>query len=68
VGVVLADGRVELRCVKLGRDFGSSVEMLGGVAATDRVILNPSDSLANGTVVSVAAATRPEAQKGEKAR
>lgn len=68
VGVVLADGRVELRCVKLGRDFGSIVEMSGGVDATDRVILNPSDSLANGAVVSIAAAAKPEAKKNEKAR
>jgi multidrug efflux pump subunit AcrA (membrane-fusion protein) len=51
VGVVQADGTVQLRSVKLGRDSGQLVEILAGVAATDRVILNPSDSLADGSRV-----------------
>jgi RND family efflux transporter MFP subunit len=54
VGVVLADNKVALRSVKLGRDFGATVEILSGVAPTDRVILNPSDSLADGATVRVA--------------
>jgi RND family efflux transporter MFP subunit len=54
VGVVLADGKVELRSVKLGRDFGATLEVLDGVQATDRVVLNPSDSLVSGTIVRVA--------------
>jgi multidrug efflux pump subunit AcrA (membrane-fusion protein) len=53
VGVVQSDGTVALRSVKLGRDFGETVEILGGVGPTDRVILNPSDSLADGAVVRV---------------
>jgi RND family efflux transporter MFP subunit len=51
VGVVGSDGRVELRAVSLGRDFGPSVEILGGISASDRVILNPSDSLVSGVIV-----------------
>lgn len=54
VGVVSAGGKVELRSVKLGRDFGPTVEMLDGVQLADRVILNPSDSLVSGTTVRVA--------------
>ena len=54
VGVVGADGKVELRRVTLGRDFGPTVEVVGGIRPTDRVILNPSDSLATGMVVRVA--------------
>ncbi len=54
VGVVQSDGKVELRTVKLGRDFGSAVEILGGVSPTDQVIINPSDSLASGMIVRVA--------------
>jgi len=56
VGVVRADGKVELRSVKVGRDFGQSVEVLAGVSSADRVILNPSDSLAAGDGVRVATA------------
>jgi multidrug efflux pump subunit AcrA (membrane-fusion protein) len=58
VGVVLADGKVELRSLKLGRDFGPTVEILDGVQPLDRVILNPSDSLVSGTSVQVAEPAR----------
>jgi len=54
VGVVGADGVVELRAVKLGRDFGQTVEVLDGIAATDRVIVNPPDALTDGLKVNVA--------------
>ncbi len=61
VGVVQPDGTVELRSVKMGRDFGATVEILDGVGVNDRVILNPSDSLASGAVVRIATAAKPEA-------
>jgi RND family efflux transporter MFP subunit len=57
VGVVGADGLVELRSVQLGRDFGKTVEILAGVAASDRVIANPSDSLVSGGHVQIANAS-----------
>ena len=63
VGVVGADGKVELRSVTLGRDFGPTIEMLEGVGATDRVILNPPDSLVGGTTVRVAEAAKEPAGK-----
>jgi RND family efflux transporter MFP subunit len=55
VGIVKLDGAVELRAVKLGRDFGETVEIVSGADPADRVILNPSDSLAGGMVVRIAA-------------
>ncbi len=57
VGVVGPDGKVELRAVTLGRDFGQTMEVLVGVKPTDRVILNPPDSLVSGAVVRVAEET-----------
>jgi len=63
VGVVGADGKVELRAVTLGRDFGPTVEIVGGVGPTDRVILNPADSLVGGTIVRVAETTAEPAGK-----
>jgi len=57
VGVVRADGTVDLRKVTIGRDFGSTLEILEGVKPSDRVVLNPSDSLVSGTVVRVAGAS-----------
>jgi RND family efflux transporter MFP subunit len=51
IGVVQEHGQVELRTVKLGRDFGKTIEVLTGVGPEDRVIVNPSDSLASGATV-----------------
>jgi RND family efflux transporter MFP subunit len=59
LGVVGADGKVELRGVTLGRDFGPTIEILGGISPTDRVILNPPDSLVGGATVRVAEAVEP---------
>jgi RND family efflux transporter MFP subunit len=51
VAVVDAAGRVKLRAITLGRNFGESVEVLDGLAAADRLVLNPPDSLADGDEV-----------------
>jgi RND family efflux transporter MFP subunit len=59
VGVVDAKGVVQLRDVKVGRDFGVQSEILGGVTESDKVIVNPSDSLLSGTIVHVASAATP---------
>jgi membrane fusion protein (multidrug efflux system) len=57
VGVVDANGVVQLRDVKVGRDFGVQSEILSGVAESDKVIVNPSDSLTTGTAVRLGSAT-----------
>jgi RND family efflux transporter MFP subunit len=54
VAVVGSDNKVELRSVKLGRDFGNTVQILSGLTAADRVIINPPDSIADGMTVQVA--------------
>jgi RND family efflux transporter MFP subunit len=61
VGVVDAKGVVQLRDVKVGRDFGIQSEILSGVSESDKVIVNPSDSLTTGTTVHVAATPAPSA-------
>ncbi|NBV22084.1 MAG: efflux RND transporter periplasmic adaptor subunit [Proteobacteria bacterium] len=62
VGVVRADNTVELRRVKLGRDFGPVVEIASGIAAEERVILNPADSLVAGATVRVLEPVAPESK------
>src|SRR6266404_1528181 len=57
VGVVDAKGIVQLHNVKVGRDFGVQSEILSGVTESDKVIVNPSDSLTTGTTVRMSAAT-----------
>lgn len=54
VAVVDAQGRVHLQAVTLGRNYGETVEVIDGLDAKDRMVLNPADSLAEGDVVSVA--------------
>ena len=63
VGLVSSDDKVELRRVTLGRDFGQVVEVLEGVGPTDRVILNPSDSLTAGATVRIGASPKTLAAK-----
>src|SRR6266487_1294549 len=67
VGIVDAKGVVQLRDIKVGRDFGVQSEILSGVSESDEVIVNPSDSLTTGTTVRLAAtpaaAPSPEAPK-----
>jgi multidrug efflux pump subunit AcrA (membrane-fusion protein) len=53
VGVV-RNGRVELVSVKMGRDYGNSVEIVSGLAESDSVIVSPSDSLMSDTQVKIA--------------
>ena len=55
VAVVGTNNQVELRSIKLGRDFGNTVEVLDGLNASDRVILNPPDGIADGMTVQIAA-------------
>ena len=53
VGVVDANGIVHLRSVTFGQDYGTSLEVTSGVLPTDAIIVNPSDSLADGAKVEV---------------
>jgi RND family efflux transporter MFP subunit len=53
VATVDGAGRVRLAPVKLGTDFGSSVAILDGLKADDRIVLNPADSLADGDIVTL---------------
>jgi RND family efflux transporter MFP subunit len=54
VALVGPDNKVQLQNVKVGRDFGDIIEVLDGLKASDRVINNPSDSIANGMPVQIA--------------
>jgi len=53
VAVVKPDSRTALTRIELGRDFGTEVEVLSGLASSDVVIINPSDSVTSGVEVRV---------------
>jgi RND family efflux transporter MFP subunit len=58
VGVV-EDGKAVLKNVTAGHDFGNEIEIVAGLNDSDRVIVNPSDSLVNGETVQVVNAKLP---------
>jgi RND family efflux transporter MFP subunit len=53
VGVVHQDGKVEIRKITVDLDQGDTLQISGGFSETDQVIVNPSDSLADGMMVNV---------------
>ena len=55
VAVVDQDGTVHMRPVQLGRNLGPTIEVLQGVSTSDRIVLNPPDSLAEGDHVTIGA-------------
>jgi multidrug efflux system membrane fusion protein len=61
VAVVGRGGKVELRPINIGRDYGTTLEILGGVSPTDQIVINPADSLEDGQQVNV---VQPQQQKG----
>ena len=58
VGVV-QNGKVMLKNVTPGHDFGNEIEIVAGLGDSDHVIVNPSDSLVNGQTVQVVNAKLP---------
>jgi multidrug efflux system membrane fusion protein len=59
VAVVDQNNKVHLHPINIGRDFGSTLEILGGLEVSDRIVINPSDSLDEGQQVHVAAPNPP---------
>jgi RND family efflux transporter MFP subunit len=55
--VVDSDGKVHLRPITIGKDYGTTLEILDGVSVEDRVIINPADSIEEGQQVNVAPET-----------
>ncbi len=63
IATVIQGDRVKLKSIQEGRDFGTAVEVLGGLSPDDLLIVNPPDSIADGAQVRVSK-TRPPAQPG----
>jgi RND family efflux transporter MFP subunit len=64
--VATVDGtdHIKLKSIVQGRDFGSTIEVLSGIEANDRVVVNPPDSITDGVPVRVAA---PAAEQSKDA-
>lgn len=59
VAVVGPGDKVELRHLNIGRDYGTTLEVLGGLSTQDQIVVNPPDSLEDGQQVRVAQAPPP---------
>ncbi len=57
LAVVDGKGNVALRKIVIARDLGQSLEIESGIEANDKVIINPSDSIADGDHVQI---TQPQ--------
>ena len=64
VATVGNDNKVLLKNVQIGRDFGTKVEVVAGLAANDRVVDSPPDWLADGDKVHAMAETDLHAEAG----
>lgn len=66
VAVVGPGGKVQLRAINIGRDYGTTLEILGGISTTDHVVINPADSLEDGQQVNVAQPAPNQQQPGQE--
>lgn len=55
VVVVGRDQRIQLKPITIGRDFGTKVEILGGLDGSEQIVVNPPDSLEEGQQVRIKA-------------
>lgn len=51
VARISTEGKANIVPVILGRDFGTEIEIVGGVDASDTIIINPPDSLLDGQTI-----------------
>jgi RND family efflux transporter MFP subunit len=54
VAVVDGNGNVNLRKIVIAQDLGQSLEIESGIESSDKIIINPSDSIADGDHVLIA--------------
>ena len=58
VMMVKADQTLKLQLVEIGRDFGTTVEILTGLNGNEKLVINPSDNLQEGQKVQLPAPAR----------
>jgi RND family efflux transporter MFP subunit len=65
--VVDANHKVRLQALSIGRDYGTSLEVLTGLKSDDWIVLNPPDSIENGQEVHVKEVENPLAPANKPA-
>jgi hypothetical protein len=64
VFVVGDDNAIEERKITLGRELGAEAEVVAGLVGTEKIVTNPSESLATGEKVRLADKKEPAAKPG----
>jgi len=59
------DGKVQLVPITVGRDYGSSVEVVSGLTGNESIVLNPSDSIISGQEVRISQPSAKPAGNGK---
>ena len=65
VVTVTNDNRIHWQKISVGRDFGTRLEVLDGLAENAKVVINPNDDLVEGIQVQVKPAEKPKAAVAE---
>jgi RND family efflux transporter MFP subunit len=65
--VVDSDHKTHLKALTIGRDYGTSLEVLQGLEPGDWIVVNPPDSLDEGQLVNVKELPQPAPAKGQAA-
>src|SRR5947199_1687632 len=66
VATVVKDNRIHWQTIRVGRDFGTQLEVLDGLAENTRVVMNPTDDLAEGIQVQLTPAEKPKGDANAK--
>jgi membrane fusion protein, multidrug efflux system len=62
VAVVDPNNKIQLRAINIGKDYGATLEILGGVSTGDQIVINPPDSLEEGQQVNIASNAKEGSQ------
>src|SRR5438552_13762364 len=66
VATVVKGNRIHWQTIRVGRDFGTQLEVLDGLAEKTRVVMNPTDDLAEGIQVQLTPAEKPKGDANAK--
>src|SRR6266699_3708885 len=66
VVTVTNDNRIHWQKIRVGRDFGTQLEVLDGLAENTKVVMNPTDDLTEGVQVHVKPTEKPKGDASAK--
>src|SRR5437763_14459030 len=67
IATITKDNRIHWQKIHVGRDFGTQLEVLDGLAENTKAVMNPNDDLVEGIQVQVKPAEKPKAAVAETA-